>query len=131
MNRFDVALKRYYQEVRSWLPCSRRLKNQIMERLHESVDSYLEQNPTADFDQLQSHFGTPETIAAAYVDEMGTDVLLRDLRIRRKILSIVAGTMAAVLAIWLIAVGWAVVKELKSDTATFQVDGITIIEESE
>lgn len=63
-------------------------------------------------DHSQAHFGDPETIAAAYVDEMGTDVLLRDLRIRRKIVSVVAGVMVAILAIWLIAVGWAVVREL-------------------
>lgn len=129
MNSLDTALKRYYREVRSWLPCSRKLKNQIMDRLHESVVSYLEQNPTTDFDQLQAHFGTPESIAAAYVDEMGTDVLLRDLRIRRKIVAITAGLAATILAIWLIAVGWAVMKELKLDNGTFQSEGITIIEE--
>lgn len=128
MNELTPALKGYCREVRDWLPCSRKLKKSIMEQLQGSIQDYLEQNPAADFDQLQSHFGTPETIAAAYVNEMGTDVLLRDLRIRRKIISIVAGVMAAVLAVWLIAVGWAVVKELNRDEGTFQEEGITTIE---
>lgn len=112
MNNSNAACKRYCAQVRSWLPCSRKLKRQVMERLTDSVNAYLEQEPGADFDQLQAHFGTPEAIAAAYIDEMGTDVLLRDLRIRRKIVSIVAGVMVAVLAIWILAVGWAIVKEI-------------------
>lgn len=131
MNNFNAALSRYYAEVRSWLPCSRKLKNQIMAQLQESVKNYLIQNPSADFDQLQAYLGTPEEIAAAYVNEMNTDILLRDLRVRRKIVAIVAGVMATVLAIWVIAVSWAVVKELNSDTGTFVPGQITIVEESE
>lgn len=105
-------LNRYYQEVRSWLPCSRKLKEPIMSRLQENVRDYLEDHPDADAAQVRAHFGEPEAIAAAYVDEMGTDVLLRDLRIRKKIVAITVGTMAAILAIWLMAVGWAVIREL-------------------
>lgn len=107
-------LNRYYREVRSWLPCSRKLKESIMAQLQENVRDYMEQHPDADAAQIRVHFGTPETIAAAYVDEMGTDVLLRDLRIRRKIVSITAGAMAAILALWMGVAGWAIVRELNS-----------------
>lgn len=124
-------LNRYYREVRSWLPCSRKLKESIMSRLQENIRDYLEEHPDADTAQIRAHFGEPDAIAAAYVDEMGTDVLLRDLRIRRKIVSITAGVMAAILALWMGVVGWAVVKELNSDTGIFVEDGIAIIEESE
>lgn len=107
-------LNRYYREVRSWLPCSRKLKDSIMSRLQENVRDYLEEHPDADTAQIRAHFGAPETIAAAYVDEMGTDVLLRDLRIRRKIVSLTARAMAAILALWMGVVGWAIVRELNS-----------------
>lgn len=107
-------LNRYYREVRSWLPCSHKLKESIISRLQEDVQDYLEEHPDADAAQVRAHFGAPETIAAAYVDEMGTDTLLRDLRIRRKIVSVTAGAMAAILALWMGVVGWAIVRELNS-----------------
>lgn len=128
MSNSNAACKRYCTQVQSWLPCSRKLKRQIMERLTDSINAYLEQEPGTDFEQLQAHFGTPETIAAAYIDEMGTDVLLQDLRIRRKIVSIVAGVMAAVLAIWILAVGWAVVREIESSGGVLDREPIIEIE---
>lgn len=118
MNSLDHSLNRYYRQIKSWLPCSRKLKNALISRLKESIQAYLDANPEADFGQIQSHFGAPETIAAAYVEEMGTDKLLRDLRIRRKIVAMVAGTMAVVLALWLGVVGWAIVREIKSSDLT-------------
>lgn len=117
-------LNRYYREVRSWLPCSRKPKESIMSQLQENIRDYLEQHPNADAAQIRAHFGDPETIAAAYVDEMGTDVLLRDLRIRRKIVSVTAGAMAAILALWMGVVGWAVVRELDSSNGCIVEEGV-------
>ena len=116
-------LNRYYREVRSWLPCSRKLKESIMSRLQENVRDYLEEHPGADAAQVRAYFGEPEVIAAAYVDEMGTDVLLRDLRIRRKIVFIIAGVMAAILALWIGVVGWAIVREIDDSNGRFVNEG--------
>ena len=63
-------------------------------------------------------------IAAAYVDELDTDVLLRDLRIRRKIVTITAGVMAAILTLWMGVVGWAIVRELDSSNGHFLEEGV-------
>lgn len=130
MNSLDRSLNRYYRQIKSWLPCSRGLKNALIFRLKDSIQSYLEANPEADFSRIQARFGAPETIATAYVEEMGTDKLLRDLRIRRKIVAMVAGTMAIVLALWLGVVGWAIVREIKSSNPIIEsyiTDG-TVVE---
>lgn len=120
MNSLDHSLNRYYRQIKSWLPCSRKLKNALISRLKESIQAYLDANPEADLDQVQARFGAPETIATAYVEEMGTDKLLRDLRIRRKVVTLVAGTMAVVLSLWLGVVGWAIVREIKSSNNTIE-----------
>ena len=61
---------------------------------------YLDANPEADMQAIQAHFGTPNSIAATYVDNADTADLLRDLRIRKKIVAIVvAGVLLVVLAI--------------------------------
>lgn len=108
MTETSNALSGYYWEIRSWLPCSRQQKDQILSRFRDSVQSYLDANPAADFDQIRSHFGTPEQIAGAYIEELGTAEILRMLRIRRKIVAIVAGVAAAIFLIWICVVGWAI-----------------------
>ena len=113
MNNLDRSLNHYYRQVRSWLPCSRKMKSALISRLQDSIVAYQEANPAADFSQIQAHFGTPETIAFAYVEEMGTDTLLRDLRVRRKVVALVAGTMALVLTLWMGLVSWAIILEHK------------------
>lgn len=106
----DPALKRYYRSIRSWLPCSRRLKNQILSQIQDSVEQYLVQNPDASFSQLESQFGAPGTIAAAYVENTGTEGILRRLRIRRRITMIIVGVAAAILLAWASVVTWTVIR---------------------
>ena len=89
-----------------------------MSQLKENVRDYLEDHPNADITQIRTHFGTPETIAAAYVDETGTDVLLRDLRIRRKVIATVAGVAAIILALWMGVLGWAITREFQDSNGS-------------
>lgn len=49
---------------------------------------------------LESYFGTPQQVAAAYVDEMPTAELLAELHIRRRITRIIAIAVIAALAIY-------------------------------
>lgn len=95
-------LKHYYRQVSAWLPCGGRLKKQLMSSITATVDGYLAEHPEADFAALQAHFGSPQQIASAFVDEMETEELLNALRIRRKIVSIIFGCIIAILAIWAI-----------------------------
>ena len=81
-------LKHYYRQVSAWLPCGGRLKKQLMSSITATVDGYLAEHPEADFAALQAHFGSPQQIASAFVDEMETEELLNALRIRRKSLAL-------------------------------------------
>lgn len=100
MERHSRAVRRYLQEIRGWLPCSRKLKNAILERIRNTVREYLTDNPESSYEELMERFGSPQQIAATYVEDMGTDELLRDLRIRRRIIGAVAATAIAVVALW-------------------------------
>lgn len=110
----DPALKRYYKAINSWLPCSRKLRKQIIGQIQNCVEAYLEQNPDADITQLKNHFGDPQTIAATYVENTGTAEILKDLRIRRRIVRIVAGVMAVMLIMWAGVVIWAAIDAKES-----------------
>lgn len=122
------ALGAYCRAVKSWLPCDRKQKRSILEKSRLDVAGYLEENPAADMDAIQARFGTPQAIAAAYVDDMDTAGLLHSLRIRKRIVTLVAGTMAAILLTWAGVVTWAVVDEINSKDAVI-VDTITVTDE--
>ena len=113
----EKEIRRYCRAVSSWLPCPRNEKKDILEKLKLSIADYQEQNPDADFAAIKAHFGTPQTVAAAYVDMMDTAELLRKLRIRRRVLTIVLILAAIVLVTWLGTVAWAIIEEINSSNA--------------
>ena len=97
-------LKNYYRRVSAWLPCRGAQKKLIMDNITNTVESYLAEHPEADFAALQAHFGTPEQIASAFVDEMGTGELLNALKVRRKLLKGACVCAFSLVAIWGISV---------------------------
>lgn len=100
MKRYNSAVRRYLWQVHGWLPCSGKLKREILRRIGESIAQFLSENPEASYEALAERFGSPRQIAATYVDEMGTDELLRDLRVRRRIVGMIAATAVAVVCLW-------------------------------
>ena len=84
-------LKTYYRQIRRWVPCGGKWKRRMMQGIISTIEAYRAECPEADFEALQMHFGTPQQIAAAFVDEMQTQQLLKELRIRRRIMRIVSG----------------------------------------
>ena len=103
------AVRRYCRQVRSWLPCSASQKRRILRDLKERLNFFSEQG--SDYDAIVSSIGTPQTVAAAYVEDLDTGTLLRSLRIRRKIVCIVAVTALVVLISWAATVSWAIYEE--------------------
>ena len=102
------SIKKYLRRVRSTLPCSWKMKKRTMEQIRKEVTLFLTDHPEADYNAVISHFGEPETIAAAYVESMGTAEILRKLRIRRRIVSAVAIVLAFVVITWATVVTWAI-----------------------
>ena len=127
MGNLDTALKRYYRSIRKDLPCSYKMKKRIMQQIQESVDQFLEQNPDADFDEVQLHFGEPQTIALSYIEDQDAPELLRKMRIKKSVLAIVACTMALIVAIWLAVAVWGII-DAKDTTNGHTNDGIVVIE---
>ena len=94
-------LRRYLSEVRKLLPCSRSAKKRIMEEIEATITSYLLENSNVTYDDMIARFGAPQQIAATYVEEMGTDELLRNLKIRKKVIRITAIALLSCVIIWI------------------------------
>lgn len=107
MDRNDFALKRYIRSIGDALPCSGKVKKQIVSQIRESIVDYLQENPEADFATVQAHFGTSQEIAASYVNEQAPSALLHKMSIKKKVLVIVAGVMVTIFLVWIGYIAWA------------------------
>lgn len=131
MERHSRAVRRYLRETRGWLPCSGKLKREILKRIESTVREYVMDTPNVSYEGLTERFGVPQQIAATYVEEMGTDELLRDLRIRRRIVRAVTAAALAVVILWAGFIGAAYVDHRKDVNGYLVIGEIIEIEETE
>ena len=112
--RHNKAIRRYCRQVRAWLPCGQKQKRYITQKILVDTTARFEDDGAVTYTALVEHFGTPQAIAAAYIDSQDTAALLRSLRIRRRIMAMVAGTLACILISWAATVTWAIAREICS-----------------
>ena len=92
--------RKYCWCVRGFLPCSVKQRRLILGEIKSNLSAYLEENPSASFEEIESRFGAPRQIAVAYVEEMGTEELLKQLRIRKRIFAVISAAVVLALLIW-------------------------------
>lgn len=113
--------RKYCWCVRGFLPCSLKQRRLILSEIKSNLSAYLEENPSASFEEIESRFGAPRQIAVAYVEEMGTEELLKQLRIRKRIISVICAGVALALLIWASAVTVIIVDCHKTDNGYYEV----------
>lgn len=94
---------RYVRAVSGFLPCSGKVKKPLLDALRAQAEEYIEGGDAA---ALEQRFGTPQQVAAAWVDERDTSELLAELHIHRRIVMVVALALAAVLVIFTGVLVW-------------------------
>lgn len=107
-------LKKYFWEIKCAIPCGKS-RRKMLRDLRCSVENFLEENPDATYETVVNHFGTPAQIADTYMEETPPKELQQQLRIRKRIIGLVAGLVAAVVLIWATGVGIIILRELCSD----------------
>lgn len=100
----NKSVKKYLRRVRGWLPCTRRMKNDIMARIEESLLSWSQDNPNCTYPDIEARFGKPEKIAAVYVENVGAEELLHNLHVKKKIVTAVTAVAVIIALIWAIGV---------------------------
>lgn len=96
---------RYLKTVYRLLPCKRNQKRKIISEIKNSVALFLTENPNSNFDSITVRFGDPKVVAASLVEEMQGVEILRDLQIKKRIISAVIVAVTSIVAIWLAVVG--------------------------
>ena len=103
----NEQLKKYYRSIRRNLPCSVKLRWQIMERINQDIAAYLEENPQADMEAVQQQFGTPRQIADACIEEMTDAEILKKVKVKRAVVATVGIAAALALIMWGVTLGTA------------------------
>lgn len=67
----EKLIHRYCRAVGSYLPCSLRQKREILLGLRQRLEDHCAEHPESAED-LEAVFGTPQAVAAAYIDDMDT-----------------------------------------------------------
>ncbi len=98
-------VERYLRQVRILLPCRRTARKLILDQVRSNLNQFVEDDPSADYESIVRRFGSPRQIAATYIDEMDTDELLSDLRIKHRIVGMVSFAVAMGLVICLVTAG--------------------------
>lgn len=94
----EKTIRRYCRAVGSYLPCARRQKRQLLRDLRQRLEEYRDEHP--DETSPEERFGTPQQVAAGYVDDMDTTELLQALRYRRRVITaVVSGILAALVVL--------------------------------
>ena len=88
--------RRYCRELRRALACVPELRERTLAQLTESIEEYLDEHPTADYQELVRVFGTPAQAAENVLNEMDQ---------WRRVLAIVLAGLLIACAICLIAYG--------------------------
>lgn len=81
-------VRRYVRAVSGFLPCSGKVKKPLLDALRAQAEEYIADG--GDAAALEQRFGTPQQVAAAWVDERDTSELLAELHIHRRIVMVVA-----------------------------------------
>lgn len=98
VNNADV--RRFLREIRNSIPCGGKQKKQILERVRASILEYEAEIPNAGYDDLRARFGTPEQIAASYLEELDVPALKKQLSVRKRIIFAVVAVAIVVVGIW-------------------------------
>lgn len=100
----EKIAKKYCNQVSIRIPCPRKKKQYLLDGLYKEVSVFLNRNPEAELKDVVEHFGQPQSIAAAYVDDLGTDEILDALYARRRMVATVTAVLGAILVIWIVFV---------------------------
>lgn len=93
-------LDRYFRALRKQLLCDRTQKDRILSDLRLNAEHWAQTHPEADEAAFLEAFGTPEEIAASYMEEMGLAAAGKKvLRNRARNITVIAAGVILVLAV--------------------------------
>lgn len=74
------AVRRYRKTVKALLACVPVVRKRLLAQLNDSLQSYAEDHPQTDYEELCVHFGTPQQFVSELLASMDGEQLQNELR---------------------------------------------------
>lgn len=85
----NKVAERYLRAVRKTLHCPGQQGKRLLRQLSEDIEEYCEEHPDATEEELCRRFGTPEDVAADFVEDLGGSIAVNVQRRRNRIVTAV------------------------------------------
>ena len=97
------AAKAYLRQIRSKIPCQRSLKAGFLRQLEDEVFLYCEDHAGTDILALHAHFGTPDDVAAEFLDVIGPAAARKGLWTRKRLAILVIAVVLTIATVFLVS----------------------------
>jgi uncharacterized membrane protein len=94
----NQAVNEYKRQLKQHLSCGNRRRKELMEQFQETLNNFLEENPSPDFSALEEAFGTPEHMAKELMETVPPHEI-DQWKQRRNIRRVVVGVLACVFVV--------------------------------
>ena len=125
------AARKYYRELRHFLPGNRAEKDRYIQFLSENVAIYCDENPQATLDDLCQEFGSPENITETFMDDYVDTEFIPQQRKRKWILHLITAVVVitAIVIVSATAVTYVKHKEMREGRAVITITEDEVIGE--
>lgn len=113
----------YMQEIKRNLVCDNKQRKKFLSSFSDNMDEYLNDNPDADFTQLQKDLGTPEEIANAFLENASAS----NIKKRMSFVKWIVASVAVALVIYITAIIIIIINAHNSNNGYF-TDVVTVSE---
>ena len=96
----NAPVRRYVCEVKKSIPCGGKQKRMILKQVNSSIREFVLEMPGCCYDDIIKRFGTPNQIAASYLEELDLADLKSQFSVRKRIICAVAAVGILVIGIW-------------------------------
>jgi len=86
----------------------RRDKRHVMDQLKLRVEEFLYAYPSTEYAELLEEFGTPEEVAAMYVESQDASELTQELNFRQRLWKLTLSTAAALVLLFALVAGYVI-----------------------
>lgn len=94
--------KKYLTLLRHSFPIWTKTEKEIYRSLAESISTYVIDNPSATYEELQNHFGSPLEVVSSYMDTQSPEQLIKMVRTRNYIKIVVSTIIICILIFFFI-----------------------------
>lgn len=97
----EKELKKYYKYVGKSISASSKEQKEMLRGLQNGIEEYIAKNPNSTLEDIHTHFGKPEEVAAEYMPDMTPKDIKRFTRKKKMILSL-SLVLAAIIILFVI-----------------------------